>query len=784
MNKKILFLITGLIISAAFFTKIQPVSAATISVTSPNGGENLIKGTPYTIQWTGGYSTITDPLRSVALMLTKEDGVTQVGWIHWGNSPSGSYSWDPVEVRSAMAAIGIGASYQVNVPDGKYKIRAIDYNDPRGTAVAFDTSDAPFSIVAAGTPSITTSSLSSGTVGVSYTSFLSASGGSGRYNWSATGLPAGLNIDSPVCGEISIALCNTTPARIYGTPTTAGTYTVNVTLTSGTQSASKQLSLVITAAGTASITVLSPNGGESWKVGEKKLIQYNTILSGYSGQTWLQLILLKNNIPLMTVPYEWTIPATVEAGNDYKIEARLYAWPIPPICVGKEVCALSELSSVSSNLLASDKSDAAFSMVNLTNRSPDAPFNLTVASAIATDRTAKLYWQNVNGEKFYIYKNKNDETFQFLAVTTDKFYKDISGLSPDIKYGYYVTAVNIYGESQPSNKVYIYPAANQPSITVLSPNGGEQWGIGKQYSITWNSASSINHVTIALNKSGQYVKNLVRNIISNGSAFWTPDLGLTPGSDYKIRITDFDSGVYDESDNYFSIIKTGSAPTCLPDNTLIKLPDDPKVYVIINCEKKWIQTAEEFKEEGYKWSDVKAVNSPVIQAYADYSQTTADLLRAVGQERVYKVVNGKLIWVPTVSAFNAQGLKWSDVQNVDASRLNQYPRAKLLQASGDPKIYYITESGLKRHIPNETIFDSYGNKWEDVVRVTSAEINSFPDATLIKAEDGYQVYKIENGQKRWIKTDAAFKRLKLDWNKVTPVNSAELDAYPEGAVIE
>jgi hypothetical protein len=687
MNKKILFLITGLIISAAFFTKIQPVSAATISVTSPNGGENLIKGTPYTIQWTGGYSTITDPLRSVALMLTKEDGVTQVGWIHWGNSPSGSYSWDPVEVRSAMAAIGIGASYQVNVPDGKYKIRAIDYNDPRGTAVAFDTSDAPFSIVAAGT---------------------------------------------------------TQP----------------------------------------SITVLSPNGGENWKVGEKKLIQYNTILSGYSGQTWLQLILLKNNIPLMTVPYEWTIPATVEAGNDYKIEARLYAWPIPPICVGKEVCALSELSSVSSNLLASDKSDAAFSMVNLTNRSPDAPFNLTVASAIATDRTAKLYWQNVNGEKFYIYKNKNDETFQFLAVTTDKFYKDISGLSPDIKYGYYVTAVNIYGESQPSNKVYIYPAANQPSITVLSPNGGEQWGIGKQYSITWNSASSINHVTIALNKSGQYVKNLVRNIISNGSAFWTPDLGLTPGSDYKIRITDFDSGVYDESDNYFSIIKTGSAPTCLPDNTLIKLPDDPKVYVIINCEKKWIQTAEEFKEEGYKWSDVKEVNSPVIQAYADYSQTTADLLRAVGQERVYKVVNGKLIWVPTVSAFNAQGLKWSDVQNVDASRLNQYPRAKLLQASGDPKIYYITESGLKRHIPNETVFNSYNNKWEDVVKVTSAEINSFPDATLIKAEDGYQVYKIENGQKRWIKTDAAFKRLKLDWNKVTPVNSAELDAYPEGAVIE
>jgi len=78
-------------------------------------------------------------------MLVKEDG-TQVGWIQFGNQPSGSYSWDPAKVRY---------SYNVDVPDGKYKIRAIDYNDPRGTAVAYDVSDAAFKIVAAGTPSIT-----------------------------------------------------------------------------------------------------------------------------------------------------------------------------------------------------------------------------------------------------------------------------------------------------------------------------------------------------------------------------------------------------------------------------------------------------------------------------------------------------------------------------------------------------------------------------------------------------------------------------------------------------
>lgn len=101
------------------------------------------------------------------------------------------------------------------------------------------------------------------------------------------------------------------------------------------------------------------------------------------------------------------------------------------------------------------------------NRPPDAPFNLTVANAIATDGTVKLYWENVNGEKFYVYKNKNDGGFQFLDVTTNKYYKDTSGLSPDVKYGYYVTAVNGYGESQPSSKVYVYPTTSQSSAGVV-----------------------------------------------------------------------------------------------------------------------------------------------------------------------------------------------------------------------------------------------------------------------------------------------------------------------------
>jgi hypothetical protein len=71
-----------------------------------------------------------------------------------------------------------------------------------------------------------------GQVGQLYTATLSASGGVPPYNWSSSSLPAGLTLNSK--GTIS------------GTPTTAGTYSVGVTVTDGgSATASSNYSMVI-----------------------------------------------------------------------------------------------------------------------------------------------------------------------------------------------------------------------------------------------------------------------------------------------------------------------------------------------------------------------------------------------------------------------------------------------------------------------------------------------------------------------------------------------------------
>jgi subtilase family serine protease len=101
------------------------------------------------------------------------------------------------------------------------------------------------------------------TVGTAVSLTVTASGGTGSYTWSASGLPAGLSINSST-GVIS------------GTPTTAGTSTVTVTATSGTQSGSATFTWTVNPAGGGC-------GSPGQKIGNPGFESGNTVWSASSG---------------------------------------------------------------------------------------------------------------------------------------------------------------------------------------------------------------------------------------------------------------------------------------------------------------------------------------------------------------------------------------------------------------------------------------------------------------------------------------------------------------------
>ena len=94
-----------------------------------------------------------------------------------------------------------------------------------------------------------------------------------------------------------------------------------------------------------------------------------------------------------------------------------------------------------------------------------------------------------------------------------------------------------------------------PSITVTSPNGGETWGGGKTYDITWNSAG-VDTVSITLidYRAGPVETTIAANLSASlGKYSWTIPTNITPGtSAFKIAIKG--KAIEDLSDDYFSIV--------------------------------------------------------------------------------------------------------------------------------------------------------------------------------------------------------------------------------------
>jgi len=101
-----------------------------------------------------------------------------------------------------------------------------------------------------------------------------------------------------------------------------------------------------------------------------------------------------------------------------------------------------------------------------------------------------------------------------------------------------------------------------------------------------------------------------------------------------------------------------------------------------------------------------------------------------------------------------------------------------VKSAGEPTVYFLDHAhGLKKPYLSEAAYMSYGNKWSDVKVVSQEELNKWPDAYLVKTANSPAVYYIAGNKKAAIPNAERFLEYGFKWEDILIITQADLDSY-------
>ena len=164
----------------------------------------------------------------------------------------------------------------------------------------------------------------------------------------------------------------------------------------------------------------------------------------------------------------------------------------------------------------------------------------------------------------------------------------------------------------------------------------------------------------------------------------------------------------------------------------------------------------------------------------DLSGNDIMLVKTANSPDIYRIANGRKHKFPTMNIFNDYGYNLDMVETISQKQLDKYPRSYLLRVHKDKKnIHYLTEGGLIRLIPNDKkVFESYGDREEDIVEISKKEFNFYPVNQFVFLEQplNRDVFQITGNSKRYM-TPMAVARLRVKDDQIAPVNQTQLVWY-------
>jgi len=298
------------------------------------------------------------------------------------------------------------------------------------------------------------------------------------------------------------------------------------------------------------ITVGSPNGGENWQVESSHDITW--ISGGTSGD--VQIEYSTNN------GSSWTeeVASTPDDGT--------YSWTIPD--APSDSCFVRITDTDGS---PSDTSNAIFTISPIpfiTVGSPDGGEDWQAGSShditwtsIGTSGGVQIEYSIDSGSSWSDVIASMPDTGVYPWTIPDAPSDSCLVRIADTAFG---------GPSDTSDALFTISSA--PYITVISPNGGEDWQAGSSHDITWTSIGTSGGVRIEYStNNGSSWSNIIASIPADTEAYsWTiPD---TPSDSCLMRITDTVGSPSDTSDSMFTISPVTSIP-------ISKLPEVYSFYV-------------------------------------------------------------------------------------------------------------------------------------------------------------------------------------------------------------
>lgn len=125
------------------------------------------------------------------------------------------------------------------------------------------------------------------------------------------------------------------------------------------------------------------------------------------------------------------------------------------------------------------------------------------------------------------------------------------------------------GRQQGDPRFYIFGRSSDvnggggASITVNSPNGGENWQVNTQHAITWSSSNVIGNVKIELSRNGGgSFETLFASVANDGSETWT--VSGTTSNNCLIRVSQASSAAVNDVSNATFTISSGGNPLATP----------------------------------------------------------------------------------------------------------------------------------------------------------------------------------------------------------------------------